>query len=418
MTAEQLKGYTLKVLGQMAKEHGVPGWHAMRKDQLVKALLGASRKSANAPSSRNNTGRNNSARNGKATPRNANRSVTSRSKTPSGTSKTTRGATARRSVSSAPASRSALRTSSPAKVKAKAKPAATPKSRAVVSRRLQQARQQHSQLKDISGKDVSVNKDRIVVIVRDPYWLQATWQLTRRSVERAEVAMGQDWHAARPVLRLLEVQTGASAAETVVRDIEIHGGVNNWYVPVMDPPKSYRIDIGYLAENGRMFVLARSNVVSTPRAGTLDAIDNNWTDVAQNYEKIYAMSGGYSTDGANEELQELFEERLRRPMSSPTLGMANNGNGSRKQREFGFELDAELIVYGNTVPGARVTLQGDPVDLRADGSFTVRFRLPNCRQVIPAVACSSDGMEQRTIVLAVERNTKVMEPLVKDSSDL
>ena len=64
-----------------------------------------------------------------------------------------------------------------------------------------------------------------------------------------------------------------------------------------------------------------------------------------------------------------------------------------------------------------MTLQGDPVRLRPDGTFTVRFSMPNCRQVIPAVAVSADGIEQRTIVLAVERNTKTMEPLVRDGNE-
>lgn len=417
MTAEQLKGYTLKVLGQMAKEQGVPGWHAMRKDQLVKALLRASgsKSRSSAASSRNGSSRSSAtrtaSRNGAAASRNgASRSTSSRSKATKTTASRS-GSTRRSATASAPASRSALRSNG---AKAKAKTKSHPKA----VRRLQEVRQAQNRLKDISHQDVPSNKDRLVVIVRDPYWLHATWQLSRRNVERAEVALGQDWHMARPVLRLLEVQAGNSAAETVVRDIEIHGGVNNWYVPVNDPPKSYRLDIGYLTESGRMFVLARSNVVTTPRAGTLDTLDNNWTDVAENYEKIYAMSGGHCTEGASEELQELFEERLRRPMSSPTLGLAANGHPGRKARDFQFELDAELIVYGNTVPGSRVTLQGDPVELRADGSFTVRFRLPNCRQVIPAVAQSADGLEQRTIVLAVERNTKVMEPLLRDSNDL
>jgi len=38
--------------------------------------------------------------------------------------------------------------------------------------------------------------------------------------------------------------------------------------------------------------------------------------------------------------------------------------------------------------------------------------------VIPAVASSSDGRVQRTIVLAVERNTKTMEPVIRDSDEL
>ena len=34
----ELQGYTKKVLASMAKDKGVPGWHAMRKDELVAAL--------------------------------------------------------------------------------------------------------------------------------------------------------------------------------------------------------------------------------------------------------------------------------------------------------------------------------------------------------------------------------------------
>jgi hypothetical protein len=67
-----------------------------------------------------------------------------------------------------------------------------------------------------------------------------------------------------------------------------------------------------------------------------------------------------------------------------------------------------------TDPDAHVTLRGEPVRLQPDGSFAMRFTLPDRRQVLPVVASSGDGAEQRTIVLAVERNTKVMEPVIRD----
>ena len=87
-------------------------------------------------------------------------------------------------------------------------------------------------------------------------------------------------------------------------------------------------------------------------------------------------------------------------------------------RKFWFQLDAELIVYGATEPNARVTLQNEPVKLRPDGTFTMRFSLPDSRQIIPAVAMSADGVEERTIVLAVERNTKQLEPMIHDGNEL
>jgi hypothetical protein len=40
--------------------------------------------------------------------------------------------------------------------------------------------------------------------------------------------------------------------------------------------------------------------------------------------------------------------------------------------------------------------------------------LPDRRQVIPVIASSADGVEQRTIILAVERNTKVLERVTRD----
>ena len=159
--------------------------------------------------------------------------------------------------------------------------------------------------------------------------------------------------------------------------------------------------------------------MTTPKPGSSDAIDENWTDVAENYEKIYALSGGYSDDNVGGDLQELFEERLRRPMGSPVVTQFGVGAERmlNRQRDFRFEVDAEMIIYGTTKPDAHVTLAGEPVKLRNDGTFTVRLSMPDRRQVLPVVAASSDGVEQRTIVLAVERNTKVMEPMVRESGE-
>ena len=105
-------------------------------------------------------------------------------------------------------------------------------------------------------------------------------------------------------------------------------------------------------------------------------------------------------------------------MGSPSV--TSFGSGALqfgKQRQFRFQLDAELIVYGATEPNAKVTLQGEPIKLRPDGTFTMRYSLPDSRQIIPAVAASADGIEERTIILAVERNTKHLEPVVNELSE-
>ena len=47
----------------------------------------------------------------------------------------------------------------------------------------------------------------------------------------------------------------------------------------------------------------------------------------------------------------------------------------------------------------------------------MRFSLPDSRQIIPAVAASADGVEERTIVLAIERNTKHLEPMIHEVNE-
>jgi hypothetical protein len=287
--------------------------------------------------------------------------------------------------------------------------------------RLQEIKTRLAEAKDLAIRSVSnrgATRDRLVVMVRDPYWLHAYWELSRRSIQRAEAAMGQHWHAAHPVLRLHELTRNGttSAARRAVRDIAIHGGVNNWYIDVQNPPKSYQVEIGYLAPANRFYCLARSNVVSTPVAGSADTFDRNWAEVAKDCDRVYAMTAGAVESDASGDLKEVLEEHLHRPMGESVLDQFGAGASGPKQ-DFRFQVDTELIVHGVTRPDARVTLRGEPVRLRPDGSFAVRFSLPDRRHVLPVVANSGDGAEQRTIVLAIDRNTKVMEPVVRDPGE-
>jgi uncharacterized protein len=66
-----------------------------------------------------------------------------------------------------------------------------------------------------------------------------------------------------------------------------------------------------------------------------------------------------------------------------------------RQRNFWFNINAELIVYGATEPNATVTIGNRPIRLRRDGSFSYRFALPDGYYELPAVATSLDGESRR-----------------------
>ena len=259
-------------------------------------------------------------------------------------------------------------------------------------------------------------KDRIILAVNDPYWLHVMWDLSPQSTQRAEAALKQDWYGAKLIIRLCDVtsQDTTSTSETPIRDIPIAGDGRNWYINVSQPPRQYRADIGYLSRRGDFFPVARSNVVTPPKAGSAEALDAGWETDPKKVEKIVRMSTGFEATGSAE-LKAIYEKKLNRPIGPPKeTGFGTGATLPGSLKKFFFEIDAKLIVFGRTDPTAHVTLGNDPIDLTQHGTFIMEFSLPDSRQIIPAVATSADGVEERTIVLAVERNTKYLDPMIHD----
>ena len=420
ITTADLKAQTRRELADLARNYGVPGWHGLKKDELVTEIRKVQRRlrqKASAEKAKTSAGPAKKKRTTKAKAASSPKPVAAAS-SPKG-----------RKVAAKSPSRSPSRS-------AKAKPMPKlpePKISAKTARIRAQIRKRRETM--LRNKDLSTgtlvggaavnrganrtradeqHQDRIVLMVRDSYWLQASWEITRASVERAESALSERWHTAVPMLRLLSVSdVNNNRAESVERDIPIHGGVDNWYIDVDEPPSRYRVIIGYLSDNGDFYTVCRSNVVETPRPGECERLDEHWRDIAEDYERIYSLSGGYETDAGD--LKEVFEERLCRSMPlRGEQGQTVADPALLRQAKLPFNVDAELIIFGKTVSSASVTVAGRPVKLQADGSFTVRMELPDKRQVMPVTAESRDGLRQRTTVVAVERNTKVMEPVELD----
>jgi len=292
MTTASLREKPVRDLARLAKQHGVSGWHSMRKDQLIRALV---------------------------------KKAKSRSAAPAATLR----------PSAVAGSKTASRRGPGTTKQADRKGLTKAERDAVVARRLRDAREKLAKAKNLStgpesGKPGRRHRDRVVLMVRGPHWLHAFWEVTPRSIARAEAALGQEWHSAKPVLRMLQIESGsqASPAERPVRDIPIHGGVKNWFIDIRDRI-TCRVEIGYKTSSGRFHALGRSNVVSTPAASQGDTLDVHWGEIADDCEKIYALSGGFSSENNSTELQELFEERLKRRLGPRRNTRTSTTSGRR-----------------------------------------------------------------------------------------
>ena len=396
MTAASLKDKRVRDLAQMAKNSGVPGWHAMRKDQLIDAL--ACRAKSALENERKRTDNNNDDTTQKAR------------KSPKGI--------AQPSGSLQENHRSIKIKTSPARnMKDKAELGNSVDRKAIIQR-VRELQAKQSQEKSLAtNKEPNLKhptqRNRLVVLVRGPHWLHAFWEITKPTIKRVQASMGEQWHTAKPILRLLESPENKdkNPIERVVREIEIHGGVKNWFIDLRQP-MSCRVEIGYKSRCGDFHRLCKSNHVSAAPPDRKDSLNIHWKDIDPDCSKIFALSGGYSENDEAEEVQNLFQERLGKPLvpPKPSQQTLDHTHAVGCLKGFPLEIKAEMLLLGSTEKGARVSIQGEPIDVADNGSFHIRIDMPNRRQVIPISALSASGLEQQTVVVAVEQNTRLLEP--------
>lgn len=253
--------------------------------------------------------------------------------------------------------------------------------------------------------------DRLAIMVRDPYWLHAYWEVTQESIERAREQLGERWEGHRWILRVHTYAEGNIQAGAGLFDIDVRPDARNWYFRVPQPDSSYEGMIGVLTRDGTFYPFARSNRVRTPRDTASDVTDVQWATTREEFEKIYALSGGHTGSGSTSgEIGEEARRRSEEAYFSGMLGSMGSGSmGAPKHRGFWFQVNTELILYGATEPGAKVQVQGRTIELRPDGTFTLRFQLPDGVQDLPCVATSSDGISEKTITPVVRRQTSSSE---------
>ncbi len=254
--------------------------------------------------------------------------------------------------------------------------------------------------------------DALHVQVVDDAWLRISWQVTPATRDRAEAALGPDWHAAVPVLQLTDVtpnDDGDAADQST--DYTLQPGAPVWFVRVPNTDATYRIALGYRSPGGRFHLMLRSRplIPSRLRSNAVESTVAALSPTAAGPR----LGNGESPDVAAA-LPESFgglhvrfadrssDSSARIPL--PSVGVPRLG------------VELELLVHGMTDGDAELTLMSKPLSLSRDGRFQHRLPLVAGRQVVPIVSTSGDGTGERTVVIALDLSTRELEPRVFDET--
>lgn len=104
--------------------------------------------------------------------------------------------------------------------------------------------------------------DRVRLLVKDPEWLFAHWDVSPVALQRVRADVGE---RAMALSRLtLKVEDPANGALSIVLLPE---GARSWYVRTHLQHRAYRAQLGLTMPSGEFRALATSNVVVAPRFG-------------------------------------------------------------------------------------------------------------------------------------------------------
>jgi hypothetical protein len=104
--------------------------------------------------------------------------------------------------------------------------------------------------------------DRVRLLVKDPEWLFAYWDVSASSVNALRRELGERGLAlTRLTLRITDPGHGGTSI------ILLPYGARAWYVHADKASRSYRALLGWTLPSGVFRTLAESNLVSTPRTG-------------------------------------------------------------------------------------------------------------------------------------------------------
>jgi uncharacterized protein len=273
---------------------------------------------------------------------------------------------------------------------------------------------------------------KLLLVARDPHWLYAHWDLTEPQ-QRHYNAVSADHHL---ILRVFHRQESGQ----VMRELHLRPDSRHWFIRVECAGTEYRTELGCYRRGGQWMSAAISGPATTPTETISQDKAVRWAAIVARDLPPHSAGPSSAPRGVSlipshppetwtperaRALAEVLRRNLQRPrqigsaeiaefvreeheQEFPTgapMGISSLGAAIPPSAAFWLNLNAELIIYGATARDAKVTLGGQPVQLRPDGTFSCRFALPDGQYRL-AVAAISAQNESRQAELTVSRRTE------------
>jgi len=326
---------------------------------------------------------------------------------------------------------------------------------------------EHFQVMDAPGElPEAYGTQKLFLTARDPHWLYAHWDFTQAQIKKSN-ALSADGHLivrvyanatggkplsethVHPESRNWFLHVGRGGSKFVA-ELGCYDKKRKWQTlstsaATLTPPDTMSDDTAARFATLPVevsFEQIQTLVKTAARESTplIEAIQQLRATGHAALPKISVISGGQWTPAQERALAEVvtmdevrrvwigsleITELVRRQLvkdlsssaaaqfslpSSPLGGVSSlsspfGGARADRSKSFWFNVNAELIIYGATEPDAEVTIGGRVIKLRADGTFSYRFSLPDGNYNLPVVAVSADRTDGRAAELEFSRAT-------------
>ncbi len=259
----------------------------------------------------------------------------------------------------------------------------------------------------------SFDPEYLVLMQKDPNWMQAFWEVSEERVKAAKKGKG------KLVLRLFDIANDLTVKRNKklkFHDIVVPEDARNWYVE-KKATQNCAAALGVVSGN-KFEALVEAGPMQT---FTLEGSEVNPENVFVRASLGGATLGGFGSSGLSSMSAKNWLENAVNGLSSSSGSMFSGALSSAALKSNKLELPKDsvnygkdfflwvktrLIVYGGTRPDAHLQVRGEPFPLNPDGTFSFEEDLPDVTKIIPVFATDKDGDFPTTIVPIVVKRTE------------